>query len=464
MPENAVIALQPGASFHERYRVVRRLKAGGMGAVYEVVDERTKSPRALKIMLPSVLADADLRARFALEATVTGNIASDHLVRVSDAGIDEATETPFLVMELLHGEELGRMLARRGPLPPAEVVLYLHQTALALDKTHAANVVHRDLKPDNLFVTYRDDGSPCIKILDFGIAKVIAESVTQTAHMVGTPVYMAPEQIRGGAAIGPQADRFALAHIAYALLAGEPYWHENSKSAPSIFALLTAVMEGMSEAPSARALRRRAVALSPAFDAWMRRALARRQEDRFDSAAALVDALAEALGVAPVATTGARARRAPASPPSRVFDRSQQPTPVAMARGAAPSRSRSMLPAALGTVVLAAALGAGVHLAARWRGAGSPLSPKPQAERPLAASPAEPSPPTLPAPPLTSASGAPGAPEAAASAPGPTATATAAAPTKAPPSGKSAPGRSTSPKAPSEQPQAPTPTRITSPL
>src|SRR5580704_14466774 len=204
MAEGGIVALQTGAVFHERYRVVRSLKAGGMGAVYEVVDERTNGPRALKIMLPGMLADPDLRARFALEAKVTGNIASDHIVRVSDAAIDEPTGTPFLVMELLQGQELGSMLAKRGPLPPAEVVLYLHQAALALDKTHAAGIVHRDLKPDNLFVTYRDDGSPCVKILDFGIAKVVVESTSRMTHAVGTPIYMSLEQVRGEATIGPR--------------------------------------------------------------------------------------------------------------------------------------------------------------------------------------------------------------------------------------------------------------------
>ncbi len=167
----AFAALQQDVLFHGRYRVVRSIKAGGMGAVYEVIDEATNSRRALKVMLPGSIEKPELRARFALEARVTGDVESDHIVRISDAGIDQATGMPFLVMELLRGEELGAIVKKRGPLPPVEVVTYLYQAALALDKAHAASIVHRDIKPANLFLVHRDDGSPCVKILDFGIAR-----------------------------------------------------------------------------------------------------------------------------------------------------------------------------------------------------------------------------------------------------------------------------------------------------
>jgi serine/threonine protein kinase len=328
MADHGVLLLLPGACFHERYRVVRRIKAGGMGAVYEVVDDRTDSPRALKVMLPSLLADAEMRARFALEAKVTGNIASDHLVRVSDAGIDEPTGTPFLVMELLQGEELAALIEKRGPLPPAEVVLYLHQTALALDKTHAAGIVHRDLKPENLFVTHRDDGSPCVKILDFGIAKVVAQGTAQTTRAVGTPIYMAPEQIRGQATIGPRADLSALGHIAYALLAGEAYWQEELKGASSVFPLLTQIVEGIPEAPALRARRRRGVELPPGFDAWMKKAVATRPDDRFERAVEQIAALAEVLD-APVPRATLLSMAPSGSPPS------------SRAEGGAPARGLS---------------------------------------------------------------------------------------------------------------------------
>jgi Protein kinase domain len=135
------VPLLEGRLFHGRYEVVRCLRAGGMGAVYEVVDQKTRRRRALKVMLPGVVADKDLRARFKLEATITAEIESEHLVETLDADVDAETDAPFVVMELLTGEDMGTVLARRGAVPPDEVVGLLHQVALALDRTHAAGVV-----------------------------------------------------------------------------------------------------------------------------------------------------------------------------------------------------------------------------------------------------------------------------------------------------------------------------------
>ena len=298
MQQPNFFVLHPGAMFHERYHVVRCIKAGAMGAVYEVADTTTNSRRALKVMLPGAVEDADLRARFALEAKITGNIESDHIIRVSDAGIDQSSAMPFLVMDLLRGDELESLIKRRGALPASEVVIYLYQVALALDKTHAAGIVHRDLKPENLFVTTRDDGSPCVKILDFGIAKVTAQSSHAQGTMpIGTPLFMSPEQIRGDGTIGHRADLYALGHIAYALLAGEAYWKEESKGPGSIFPLLSKVIIGPTEPASARALRRRSVSLPPGFDAWFQRAAAANADDRFDRATVAIAALGEALSI-----------------------------------------------------------------------------------------------------------------------------------------------------------------------
>ncbi|AUX43052.1 uncharacterized protein SOCE26_044920 [Sorangium cellulosum] len=291
----------PDALFHGRYRVVRSIKAGGMGAVYEVVDEVTDRRRALKVMLPGSIQDPAMRVRFTQEAKITGGIESDHIVPVSDAGIDADSGMPFLVMDLLQGEELASLSARRGPLPAGEVVLYLSHVARALDKTHAAGIVHRDLKPENLFVTRRDDGSPCVKILDFGLAKIAAHSsMAERTALVGTPLYMAPEQIRGDGAIGPKADIHALGHVAFTLLVGSAYWLTEARVSPSIFALLQRMTGGLPEPPSARAARRRGVKLPPAFDAWFQQATALDPKDRFERATTAVSLLAEALGaVAP---------------------------------------------------------------------------------------------------------------------------------------------------------------------
>jgi hypothetical protein len=298
LPNPHILALAPGALFHERYRVVRIISAGGMGVVYEVVDTRTSSPRALKVILGNLVSDPEVRARFALEATITGGIQSEHLVQITDAGIDAATATPFLVMDLLHGSDLGFLVDERGGLSPAEVVCFLYQAGLALDKTHAAGIIHRDLKPENLFVSVGDDGAPCVKILDFGIAKVVADNhrATQTGGM-GTPLYMSPEQITGMGEIGPHADVYAIGHIAYTLLAGEAFWSPEADATPAMFALLSRIMVGTEEAPSVRARRRRRVALPRAFDAWFRRVSAISSADRFDSVGVAIAALADALGV-----------------------------------------------------------------------------------------------------------------------------------------------------------------------
>jgi len=270
-----------------------------MGAVYEVLDERTRHRRALKAMLPLLIEDGAMCARFELEAKITGGVESDHLVNVLDAGVDDGTGIPFIVMDLLRGQSLGALLRQEGPILGAEVVTYLWQAALALEKTHVAGIVHRDLKPENLFLTRRDDGSPCIKILDFGIAKLVAQTLpaVDTRPMMGTPFYMSPEQARNDRRIDGRADVYALGHIAYTLLVGEPYWHETFVEHGSPYLLISEVMKGTPEAPSARAARRSGILLPPAFDEWFLRATAVSPDDRFPKALVAVAGLADALGV-----------------------------------------------------------------------------------------------------------------------------------------------------------------------
>ena len=316
VPANALTGLRSGQLFHGRYEVVRCIASGGMGAVYECIHVKTRKRRALKIMLPQIVADPTLRGRFELEARVTADIESEHIVETFDAGVDEETGAPFLVMELLRGEDLATMIEQRGRVAPEEVVLLLSQAALALDKTHAAGIVHRDLKPENLFVTRRDDGSPRLKILDFGIAKVVVSSQPQKATgLVGTPLYMAPEQIDGDAQVGPRTDLYSLGQIGFALLAGFPYWQDELESTPAVFAFLRKVVEGPVEAASARASRR-GVALPPEVDLWFSRATSKAPKDRPETASELVRELARALGVSGLAAAGP-AGPAPIAAPER---------------------------------------------------------------------------------------------------------------------------------------------------
>jgi serine/threonine-protein kinase len=288
--------LQAGTLFAGRYKVLACIAAGGMGAVYEVLHLETERRRALKVMHPDMLNSADLRERFKREARVAAKVESEFIVDVFDAGVDEATQMPFLVMELLKGEELGKRLKRQGRFTPMEVVTYLQQTAMALDKTHKALIVHRDLKPANIFLTQREDGQPLIKVLDFGVAKIVAESATAsgTTQSLGTPLYMSPEQYNPEARLTGAADIYALGMVAYTLLVGTAYWA--AESAGGVIALAFAALNGPREPATARAARA-GVTLPPAFDAWFMRVTARDPGHRFPTATGAVAALAEALGL-----------------------------------------------------------------------------------------------------------------------------------------------------------------------
>jgi serine/threonine-protein kinase len=301
--ESEFVKLSIGDVFHRRYRIDRLIKTGGFGAVYEVFDHNTDGRRALKVMLQSAFEDPELYERFMREVKIAGSIESDHIVRVYDAGTDDETRMPFMVMELLEGEELAVLAKRQAmlqrPLPWAEILDYLAQTARALDKVHAhpKKIVHRDLKPQNLFVTRRENGEACIKVLDFGIAKIDTTDKTHTREL-GTPKYMAPEQIRGQSKlISPATDTYALGHIAYTLLAGEAYWTEEEKNAESAFLLLANVVAGVQDPPVSRARRRSKVALPAAFDAWFLKATAMDPGERFDKATGCIAALAEVLSI-----------------------------------------------------------------------------------------------------------------------------------------------------------------------
>jgi eukaryotic-like serine/threonine-protein kinase len=297
MAPTAAGDLPAGTVWNRRYEVVRCIKSGGMGAVYEVSHLHTRRRCALKVMLPELFSDPDLRARFRQEASVTADIQSQHIVLTLDADVDSETGAPFIVMELLHGEDLGAALKRRGRLPAHEVVELLRQAALALDKTHAAGVVHRDLKPENLFLTKREDGADLLKVLDFGVAKIVARSTesAETTLALGTSLYMSPEQFHGDGAIGTRADLYSLAHVAFTLLVGEAYW-KPVLLAKGRASLRRSVMRGLSQAATARAAQC-GVDLPGAFDAWFAKTTAVDPADRFGSASVLVAELARALDI-----------------------------------------------------------------------------------------------------------------------------------------------------------------------
>jgi serine/threonine-protein kinase len=273
-----------------RYRTIRVIGRGGMGVVYEVEHVHTSERLALKLLVAQSNASGDTVDRFQREARASARIKSENVVRVTDAGVaPDMGDAPFIVMELLDGQDLER--ATHGePQPPLTVVTWLRQVARALDKAHRLGIVHRDLKPENLFLTHRENGTPLVKILDFGIVKMLAEksSTTQGGQLLGTPMYMAPEQInRETATITGATDRYALGLIAHKLLTGRHY-----REGETLVQVVADVMRGRVVAPSVRGS-----ALGKPFDRWFERACHPNPDERFGSAAEQVEELASALGL-----------------------------------------------------------------------------------------------------------------------------------------------------------------------
>lgn len=274
--------------------MVRYISRGGMGAIYEVADRATDRRRALKVMHTESF-NLDQQKRYQLEATITGKIESDNVINIFDAGMDPETGVAFLVMELLKGEELSKLLKREGRLTLVSALSFIRQIGSAIDRAHEVGVVHRDLKPDNIFIVEHDDGASKVKVLDFGIAKVMRLSAdAPTTQQLGTPLYMSPEQIRGVGDIDGRSDLYALAHVAYAMLVGRPYWKDEIDKGGGLHEFFTCVVEGPKELPSIRASRS-GVVLSKGFDAWFAKATAVERSTRFSTAGALVQGLTNAV-------------------------------------------------------------------------------------------------------------------------------------------------------------------------
>jgi eukaryotic-like serine/threonine-protein kinase len=292
--------LQEGQVFAGRYRVERRIAQGGMGVIYAAEHVTTEDRVALKVLWPHVLGSQAAVEKFQLEARVAARIGSEHIVRIFDAGFDDNLSVPYLTMELLRGQTFEALVTGRGPLSAAELLVTFRQVAKALDKAHgyvsregrATPIIHRDLKPENLFMALRDEGDAMVKVLDFGIAKVLSQSQKLSQEVRGTPRYMAYEQFTGGPTT-PQLDIWALGLIAFYLLTGRTYWRSAASGDNELAQLLTEVLTLSIEAPSQRA-RALGVAPSwpPSFDAWFQQCVNRDINARFVSAGAAVEALA----------------------------------------------------------------------------------------------------------------------------------------------------------------------------
>ena len=217
-----------------KYRVERVLGVGGMGVVVAATHLDLFELRAIKFMIPSALSDAEAVERFLREARAAARLKSEHVAKVHDVGRLE-NGSPYMVMEYLEGSDLNDLAKRYGSLPPANVALYAIQVCQALAEAHALGIVHRDLKPANLFLTTRPDGSPCVKVLDFGISKVLGGAtpgaefeVTKTNEVLGSPSYMSPEQLHSAKSVDARTDIWAMGVILYRLIGGAmPFRGEN---------------------------------------------------------------------------------------------------------------------------------------------------------------------------------------------------------------------------------------------
>jgi serine/threonine-protein kinase len=322
--------LSRGDVFADRYRVLRRIGSGGMGSVFEAEHIETERRVAMKVLLPQSLVNDSARERFKQEARVAGRLRHPNIVDVLDAGVDDMTNMPYLVMELLEGEDLASRISRLGPISPEETVALLRPAAAALDCLHERSIVHRDLKPENLFLTWNEDGSRSVKLLDFGVAKVIAEGMTSalTQDAQGTPVYMAPEQFAEQIRISPATDIYALGMLAFTLLTGENYWGTEIARGMNVFMLARVAEAGPKEPASVRA-KRAGATLPPAFDEWFSTITAIVPGERYPTASVAIEVLADVLGVPYDQELAPAPRRQPSSP--AVGDAPQPATATAAA-------------------------------------------------------------------------------------------------------------------------------------
>jgi eukaryotic-like serine/threonine-protein kinase len=277
---------KPGDLIAGKYRIERVVGRGGMGTVFAARHGELGQSVAIKV-LHSVAPTA--AARFQREAKISAHLSSEHIARVFDFGTSEGV--PFLVMEYLAGEDLSSVIAR-GTVRPDLAVEYAQQICAALSEAHAAGIVHRDLKPSNVFVVQRPDGSPCLKILDFGISKrklggtdEKSQDLTNAHVVLGSPAYMSPEQLRHSKDVDARGDIWSLGILMYELLTGKrPF------QAWSLAALSAAIAADSPRPPSA---------LNPnvpgSLDRIVMRCLKKDASERFASAAEVSEALRRAV-------------------------------------------------------------------------------------------------------------------------------------------------------------------------
>ncbi len=295
----------PGTVIADRWELIAPIGSGAMGDVWRARHLALGHEVAIKLMKSVASGNRELVQRFTREARIAAQLRHRHIARVEDFGATP-DGAPWLVMELLRGESLEELFERHGRLDRETVLTVARHVGAACDVAHAAGIVHRDLKPANCFMVREEDGTAQVKVLDFGVAKA-ADGMKLTGvgvQLLGTPVYMSPEQTQGPSNIDGRSDLWSLAVMLFELLTGRlPF------DAESLPALLVAI--GHAPIPSMRAID---PTLPAALDAWTTRALDRDRDRRFQTGRELADALAAALS-APLTDTRAGAPQPVAQSP-----------------------------------------------------------------------------------------------------------------------------------------------------
>ncbi|HVK67676.1 MAG TPA: serine/threonine-protein kinase [Polyangium sp.] len=274
--------LQPGHLVAGRFRVVRFLGEGAVSAVYEAVDDVRGHRVAVKLLHRELSQNTEIVQRFEREAEAASRIGSEHIVLVHGAGA--SPEGRFIVLEYLDGGTLADLMRKRRPLPAEEAVSLVVQLLAGLSKAHALGIVHRDLKPANLFLVPGPQGGEFLKILDFGASKLTnaGQDLTRTGAMVGTPMYMSPEQIRSSDKVDPRTDVYATGVILYESITGKvPFDVRNAVE------LAFRVVSQDPPPPETRL-----PSLDPELSVVIRRAMSRDPDARYQTAAEMHEVLA----------------------------------------------------------------------------------------------------------------------------------------------------------------------------
>ncbi len=292
-----------GTVIAERYRIVSRIGEGGMGEVYLAEHVRMKRMSAIKIMRASLVGEVEALRRFTREAENASQLSHPNIAAIFDFG-DTADGVVYLAMEYIDGESLGAKLDRDGVLHPDVAADILGQSADALQAAHDLNMLHRDIKPDNIMLARRSDGTYLVKLVDFGIARSMDGSdqkVTRTGFSIGTPEYMSPEQL-SGSPLDARSDQYALALVAfYALTGKQAFPSESSKE--SLIARLTSHPQTLQEA-------KRDVEWDESLQEVFNRGLSPEPHERFDSVSEFAHALAGAISAMTPTQTAELYRRA----------------------------------------------------------------------------------------------------------------------------------------------------------